>query len=68
MYLPLPISVFTDEADRTWHKLGLQEWISTPAGQVVGLLKQRKSARNILHDMVAQTIDVLGYMPTNSTS
>ncbi len=28
--------------------------------QVVGLLKQRKSARNILHDMVAQAIEVLG--------
>ena len=60
MYLPLPISVFTDEDDRTWERLGLHDWISTPAGQGVGLVKQRKSARNILHDMVAQAIEVLG--------
>jgi len=60
MYLPLPISAFTDDADRTWERLGLQDWISTPAGQGVGLVKQRKSARSILHDMVAQAIDVIG--------
>jgi len=60
LYLPLPFSAFSDEDDRTWEKLGLQDWISTPAGQVVALLKQRKSARTILHDMVAQAIEVLG--------
>jgi len=60
MYLPLPMSAFTDDVDRTWDKLGLQDWITTPVGQGVGLVKQRKSARNILHDMVAQAIDVLG--------
>ena len=59
MYLPLPIDVSTDEVDRTWEKLGLHDWISTPAGNVAGLIKQRKSARNILYDMVSEAVDIL---------
>jgi len=60
MYLPLPMFTFTDDVDRTWERLGLHDWGSTGAGQGVGLVKQRKSARNILHDMVAQAIEVIG--------
>jgi len=59
IYLPIPWSVSSENADRTWERLGLQDWIGTPAGQVIGLIKQRKSARQILYDMVSQAIDIL---------
>lgn len=57
---PLPWMVSSEDADRTWEKLGLQDWIGTPAGQAVGLLKQRKSARQIILDMVSQAVDIIG--------
>ena len=60
MYLPVPWSVSSEGADRTWERLGLQDWIGTPAGQVMGLIKQRKPARQILYDIVSQAIDILG--------
>ena len=59
MYLPLPWSVSSEGADRTWERLGLQDWIGTPAGQVMGLIKERKPARQILYDIVSQAIDIL---------
>ncbi len=59
MYLPLPWSVSSEGADRTWERLGLHDWIGTPAGQVMGLIEQRKPARQILYDMISQAIDIL---------
>ena len=59
MYLPIPWYATTEEADRTWERLGLQDWLGTPAGQVMALMEQRKPARQILYDMVSQAIDVL---------
>ena len=59
IYLPVPWSVSSENADRTWERLGLQDWIGTPAGQVMGLIEQRKSARQILYDMVSQAINIL---------
>jgi len=59
MYLPIPWSVSSEDADRTWEKLGLQDWIGTPAGQVMALIKQRKPARQILYDIVSQATDIL---------
>jgi NAD(P)H-dependent flavin oxidoreductase YrpB (nitropropane dioxygenase family) len=60
MYLPVPWVASTEDADRTWERLGLQDWIGTPAGQVMGLIKQRRPTKNIIYDMVSQAIDVLG--------
>ncbi|MDP2919343.1 MAG: nitronate monooxygenase [Dehalococcoidia bacterium] len=59
MYLPVPWDVSSENPDRTWEKLGLQDWIGTPAGQVMALIKERKPARQILYDMVSQAIDIL---------
>ena len=59
MYLPLPWSALSENADRTWERLGLQDWIGAPAGQVMGLMKQRKPAKNILYDMVTKAIEIL---------
>jgi len=59
MSIPLEWDVYSEDADRTWERLGLQDWYTTPAGQVVGLIKQRKSARQILYDLVAQAVEVL---------
>ena len=56
----LPWYVNTEDPDRRWEKLGLQDWISTPCGQVVGSLKQRKKAKQILYDMVSEAVDILG--------
>jgi NAD(P)H-dependent flavin oxidoreductase YrpB (nitropropane dioxygenase family) len=59
MYLPIPWSVSSEGADRTWERLGLHDWIGTPAGQVMALIKERRPARQILYDMVSQAIDIL---------
>ena len=60
MYSPMPWSVSTEDADRTWLKPELQDWIGTPAGQVMGLINQRKPARQLLYDMVSQAVDIIG--------
>ena len=62
LYLPLPSATpTTEDAERTWAALGLQDWVGPGgAGQVAGLIKQRKPARQILYDMVSQAIDILG--------
>ncbi len=60
LYLPLRNFASTEDTDRTWEKLGLQDWISAPAGQAIGLLKQRKPAKQILYEMVAEAVEILG--------
>ena len=57
---PVPAWVTTEDKDRTWEKLNLQDWIGSPAGQVVGLIKQRKPAKQIFYDMVSKANDILG--------
>ena len=59
LYLPLPFGASTESPDRTWEKLGLQDWLGSPAGQVMALIKERKPARQILYDLISQAIDVL---------
>ena len=59
MYLPIPWGVSSEGADRTWEKLGLHDWIGSPAGQVMGLIKERRPARQILYDIVSQAVDIL---------
>ena len=59
MYIqPMTVSPSTERGDRS-EKYGLQDWISTPAGQVMGSLNQRRPARQILYDMVSEAIDIL---------
>jgi len=59
MYLPVPWEATSEGADRTWERLGLHDWIGTPAGQVMSLLNERRPARQILYDMVSQAVDIL---------
>lgn len=42
-----------------WDKPELRDWVSTPAGNVMGLIKQRKSARQVIYDMISQAVDIL---------
>jgi NAD(P)H-dependent flavin oxidoreductase YrpB (nitropropane dioxygenase family) len=58
LYLPLPWGVST-EAPGNWEKMGLQDWIGSPAGQVMALINQRKPARQILYDMVSEAVEIL---------
>jgi len=59
LYLPMQNTFTTEDADRTLEKLGLLDWISTPGGQVMGLIRETKPAGQILHDMVSQAKDIL---------
>ncbi len=63
--LPMPLqSLYTfpqgGSTGSIWDKPELRDWVSTPAGNVMGLIKQRKSARQVVYDIVSQAIDVLG--------
>lgn len=61
LYSPMPMSASSQDPNSLFDRLPhLRDWTSTPAGNVMGLIKQRKSARQILYDMVSQAIDVLG--------
>lgn len=59
MYLPVPWSVSSEDPDKFWTKPDLQDWIGTPAGQVMGQMKERKSAKQILFDMVSEAVDII---------
>lgn len=59
MYLPVPWSVTTEDPDEFWTKPEMQDWIGTPAGQVMGQMTERKSARQILFDMVSEAVDII---------
>jgi NAD(P)H-dependent flavin oxidoreductase YrpB (nitropropane dioxygenase family) len=61
MYSPMPISISTEssQSQSRFDTPELRDWASTPAGNVVGLIKQRKSVRNIMYDMMAQAVDIL---------
>jgi NAD(P)H-dependent flavin oxidoreductase YrpB (nitropropane dioxygenase family) len=59
MYLPVPWGVSTENPDKTWEKLGLQDWLGTPAGQVMAQMNERKSAKQILYDMVSEAMDII---------
>jgi NAD(P)H-dependent flavin oxidoreductase YrpB (nitropropane dioxygenase family) len=61
LYSPFPQQASTEHSMPIFNtRLELRDWVSTPAGNVVGLIKQRKSARQILYDMLSQASDILG--------
>jgi len=62
LYSPMPHTVSTEfpKSVALFDKPGLRDWVSAPVGNVVGMMKQRKSARQIVYDMVAQAVDILG--------
>lgn len=62
LYSPMPIMVSTEDEKclSMFDKPGLREWAACPAGNVVGLIKERKSARQIIYDMVSQAVQIIG--------
>jgi len=62
LYSPMPLSLSTEypQGISLFDKSHLRDWVTTPAGNVVGLIKQRKSARQIMYDMVTEAVDILG--------
>jgi NAD(P)H-dependent flavin oxidoreductase YrpB (nitropropane dioxygenase family) len=62
LYSPMPEEVLTVDPKSVslFGQPHLRDWTSTPAGNVMGLIKQRKSARQILYDMVSEAINILG--------
>ena len=61
-YSPMPQSILTEfpKSHALFDKPNLHDWVSTPSGQVVGLIKQRKSVRQIMYDMISQAVEILG--------
>jgi len=59
MYLPVPWSTSTENPDKRWEESGLQDWIGTPAGQVMAQMTERKAAKQILFDMVSEAMDII---------
>ncbi len=61
-YSPMPIMLSTEDpfSMGIFEKPELREWVGAPAGNVVGLIKQRKSARQIMYDMMSQAVQILG--------
>lgn len=62
LYSPMPLMVSTEDPGSMslFDKDGMRQWVSAPAGNVVGLIKERKSARQIVYDMVSQAVQILG--------
>ncbi|HEY78374.1 MAG TPA: nitronate monooxygenase [Dehalococcoidia bacterium] len=62
IYHPMPWSVYTEDPTSLaiFNTPQLREWVSTASGNIVGLINGRKSARQVLYDMVTQAVDILG--------
>ena len=62
LYSPMPIMVSTEDEKclSMFDKPGLRDWAACPAGNVVGLIRERKSARQIIYDMISQAVEILG--------
>jgi len=61
LYSPMPLMV-SEESGRSmtiFDKPELREWTSTPAGNAVGLIKQRKSVKNIMRDIMTQAVEIV---------
>ena len=62
LYSPMPIMISTEDERSLslFDKPGLRDWAGCPAGNVIGLIKERKSCRQIIYDMVSQAVEILG--------
>jgi len=58
--LPFPTQViFASAMVESFHKAGKTDYLGAFAGQVSGLIKEIKSAREVLKEMVEQAVDIL---------
>ena len=55
----MPWTVGSEHPDTFWAERGLQDWVGTPAGQVIAQIKERKAAKQILFDMVSEAMDII---------
>jgi len=62
LYSPMPIMISTEDEKSLslFDKPGLRDWAGCPAGNVIGLIKERKSVKQIMYDMVSQAVEILG--------
>jgi NAD(P)H-dependent flavin oxidoreductase YrpB (nitropropane dioxygenase family) len=61
-YSPMPLFLSTEDMHSAslFDKPGLREYATTPAGNAVGLVEQRKSVRKTMEDMITEAMDILG--------
>lgn len=62
LYSPMPIMVSTEDQKSLslFDRPERREWASCPAGNVIGLIRERKSVKQIMYDMVSQAVEILG--------
>ncbi len=61
LYSSMPAWVTTEvpETANLFDTPDKREWVAPPAGQAVGLIRQQKSAKLIVQDMINQAVDVI---------
>lgn len=61
LYSTMPQTASTEDPYLVslFEKPALRDWISTMAGNAVGLVKQRRSVRRIMEDMMMQAVDIV---------
>jgi nitronate monooxygenase len=62
LYSPMPLGLSTENPGllSLFSKPEVADWVSIPAGNASPLIKQRRSARQMVYDMVSEAIDILG--------
>ncbi len=62
LYSPMPVFLSTEDSysSSLFDKPGLQDYATTAAGSAVGLIKQRKSVRGIMENMMTEAVEILG--------
>ncbi|MBM3133108.1 MAG: nitronate monooxygenase, partial [Chloroflexi bacterium] len=62
LYSPMPLFLSTEDSYSCslFDKPGLREYATTAAGSAAGLIRQRKSVRKIMEDMISQAVEIIG--------
>ncbi len=62
LYSPMPVFLSTEDSYSAslFDKPGLQDYATTAAGSAVGLIKQRRSVRSIMENMMTEAVEILG--------
>ena len=62
LYSPMPLFLSTEDSYSAslFDKSGLREYATSAAGNAAGLIKQRKSVRKIMEDMMTEAVEILG--------
>jgi NAD(P)H-dependent flavin oxidoreductase YrpB (nitropropane dioxygenase family) len=62
LYSPMPLFLSTENSYSAslFDKPGVREYATSAAGNAAGLIKQRKSVRKIMEDMMTEAVEILG--------